>query len=387
MLIQKLKEYYMYPNYSNLECLFKELQTYDICNFKNQEKELLFLWTNKPLTLHTNIFLPSNGTTSGQINRYKFGPHIEWIEKIERILRKPKGEAKVIYFENKFDKTKNNFNPNFNKSLPNEPFYNYFLTISSIKESVVDFIVNKIEDIATNDKVIFWSNPRDLSFLMNSELFFNFCKENKEKISITSTCTEPFYKKQKFIENGIHVNDHMVDWSTGINFYRCQYNGTHFFPIFARKDNQVVNLLNLSADDPVEMQDHFEILNSNECECGKTKHDIKFIPHLKTVIKNNDTIWYNPEFAEKLQGDYQNLQFIQEDDTINVLYSGEIEKDMDIIKDEFFMIGLKVKFFKDISFVITTKNYAFYNNKLQLPYNFFNNKIKLSHKINKNYFI
>jgi hypothetical protein len=138
---------------------------------------------------------------------------------------------------------------------------------------------------------------------------------------------------------GMHFNDQMINWKTGVNFFTCSFGGRHFLPIFARVGSFYYNLLNLHRT-PIKIDDEFQIKsNFKICPCGRPCCDFVFIPHVKDFLAGYD---YDELMGLRnvLSSKFRWIQFIQDGTRIEVYYevSGFAdmdEHDQDVIRTTF----------------------------------------------------
>lgn len=172
--------------------------------------------------------------------------------------------------------------------------------------AVVSFIAFLERVLKKTKKIRLDFAPRTLLFLSNSERFVKYIHHRKTKIFLTSSYYEPFFR------NTIPVNNQMISWRTGINFFNCIYGYSHFLPIFHFDGEKYYNLINLSSHEGVQDGDFISYANPQTCKCGMIRYDITFLPHRHCLpIKTNGDIFYNPQIASNLLGKYHNFQLYQ----------------------------------------------------------------------------
>jgi len=157
-----------------------------------------------------------------------------------------------------------------------------------------------------------------------------------------------------FIKTKQYVNDQMIDWRSGLNFWTCCKGHKHFLPIFSNYKN----LLNM-CDSPKQESDWLQPMSEFfKCRCGLMRCNFDFVPHYKRFIDNqkyDDLL----KLANKLNGNYRWIQFVQKFGVIHVYHDGAMV-DMEIIQDqfkmpvhlesnEFFMVGCKLPTFWKVS--------------------------------------
>jgi len=278
------------------------------------------------------INMVTSGTTTGFRNSYKFSNSII-IPYIENQVKYPHGKNYCINFNNFLN------HPHFNfYFVDNDPKYSYSISFSTLdKKQIVEIISILKKLLFEHEKMTIWSSDKNnLMFLLFDHIFVDFLIENKNQINIINTGISSFFKKQKLINCGFHINDNMIDWYSGLNFYTCKYNKKHILPIFYAENNTSTNLLNLSLRGRmIPKGDIFEYKSLGTCECGKNHYDIFFMPHYKTMPQVDGQYFYDMEICELLEGEYYNLQFIQVGNKdLEIHYTGDLlDYDKQIIED------------------------------------------------------
>lgn len=213
-------------------------------------------------------------------------------------------------------------------------------------------IIKKIKE-----KTYIYGYANTLNQLSNDEELLINCSS---KISgFYNTDVPCFVNTEKLIKHDIHLNDQMIDWKSGINFYTCIFGQKHFLPIFNIRNKKYKNLLNCS--DFVSSQDDFIKIDTKriKCDCGIFRCNFKFVPHYKNFIDGFD---YEEilNLRNKLISKTRWIQFIQVQKKIHVFYeTNQQEKlkkeDIDLIdeifnkpryiKGKYFKIGFKIPCF------------------------------------------
>jgi len=170
--------------------------------------------------------------------------------------------------------------------------------------------------------------------------------------SIINFDWELFVKSE--FKHKFQINDQMIDWKTGLNFYTCKFGKKHFLPIFHIIENKISNLLNLYFDSEV-CTDYFKIIGERrKCSCGKFYYLFDFKSHYKNYLDIDRNI------INKLQSRYLGLQFIQIKDILYVLHSpiNDNTLDINILKEE--LSDYKLVFLKDHSCWVGRKIFNFW---------------------------
>lgn len=209
-----------------------------------------------------------------------------------------------------------------------EPHFNHYLVFSDLSESKIDFIISDLSCfLKDHDHITLWnSDQNNLMYLASDNKFCHFMIENSKRINLINTGITAFFKKNRLIEAGVHINDNMIDWYSGLNFYTCRHNNKHVLPMFFMNDRVSTNLLNLSRrGEMVIKSDHFEIEPILACQCGKRAYNLSFIPHIRVTPTIDNLTFYRPDLAEMLIGSYCNMQFIQTaEKDLEIHYTGKL---------------------------------------------------------------
>lgn len=162
-------------------------------------------------------------------------------------------------------------------------------------------------------------------------------------------------------QTGIYINDQMINWKTGLNFWTCINGHKHFLPIFIKRDSYYLNLLNFNRiKQPID--DHFEIKSEFvKCECGKFRCSYYFIPHVNNFFtdQNYDELI---NLANKLVTPFRFVQFVEIEGQINLFYTTDKSvtidpNDVEIIKNQF---NKPVQLMKNQCFQVGAKLPAFW---------------------------
>lgn len=135
---------------------------------------------------------------------------------------------------------------------------------------------------------------------LSKSSFVKFVEKNPVRLT---SCDTPAYYEEAF-ENPI--NDQMVEWRTGLNFWTCSYGCRHTLPIFARVDKKTVHLLNIPKQ-PRPCDDNYQVVLSS-CPCGWPLELTGFVSHYRhrTEVALPD--------PGRLQGRYLNIQLLEDGD-------------------------------------------------------------------------
>lgn len=337
-----------------------------------ESKILPKLYLNLPKNYNENCRILHSSGSSGGISSYQFSPTpiIGIIEEYNKVQSRDyfvfRIQSNIFY---------NQKGPYFLQEEKNNFLAHVVLNFSILNEKILEKIQNIILSYKKTHIAIF-SNPHFFLFANSHRFFEQFCVKNK--ILLISTDYTSFYKKNYLISNNIQINDCMINWKNGLNYYHCQFNKKHCLPFFLFYKNQYcLNLLNLKNDNIENcfLDDLFDVKNTDcVCSCGKKEIELNFIPHREFSMDN-----YNIHLSliERLNSNYLNIQFIEsQSGEIDCLYSVEgnfQSSDKDKILSEF--KDKKINFYKNC-FLFTGKNKIdfFYKNKRNLVYQKFNLK-------------
>lgn len=308
------------------------------------KSKVLSYWERSRRHICSAVSLKTSGTLTGVSRSYKFGP-CTWIDDIERLCKYPHNKHIVCYLKNT---APIKIVSGISKCSEKEPHFNFFIWGGPFDDSTVEKFIYHLENILRiYKKIILWANSNVFLYLTASSEFSSFLISHIPNISLLCTGQEPFFKKKKLIEAGVYINDNMINWENGLNFYTCRFNNKHCLPIFALLDNnRSVFLLNSGDKTSKELDDMFIPLSESQCRCGKKALKFKFIPHVQTAIRIDNNIIYNPDLADELVGRYQNLQFIKDNNKIFVHYWSDglmPSHDSDVIRELFPGVDLVFK--------------------------------------------
>jgi hypothetical protein len=354
-----LKEYLNYceiPNFNTANILAQAIAGSDL-NY-SIHNELLEIWKRYSNPLFPNFILKTSGSTQGVPRSYSFGPLPDfWINCFEKLTKFP-NHNKTILIQNISLTNNTSTALHFFDAHENEPNYSAYLNVPYFNNLTTSQFCSKI---AEQENVILSADPPVWLYLNNHPTFVEFITKRKD-ISLLSTNWEPFYKRL----HGVYINDTMINWHNGFNFYTCIHGNKHSYPIFAIDGNNFINLLNLTGFIG-SFDDQFSL--GGLCNCGKICiTDV--IPHTEVQIKFNNKYLFSLELAEQLDSCYENLQFIQADGLIHVCYIGIMSNhDRDIIDAFLFNHVRKLRTYqKNTMLKINTKLPTFYKNIHKIPF-------------------
>jgi hypothetical protein len=350
--------YYKKPSLVGAQHLLEEIRNFDFNNYWEFVDDMERVPI--PVGSHANIEMHSGGTTTPK--HYRFGPYPRfWISAIEKTVKNPSNKLSVLLLI-MLSIGPSSVYPFPIDLMPHEYCVNgnWFGDTQTLLRGL---------DSLPSQNLLISSVPRVFLYLSRDREFLDHAEAMKW--SMESTYSESFYPRKPFQERSIHVNDNMINWVNGHNFFECPYGTKHFLPIFLKKEGHTVNLLNLVGcerdDDDLWHIDP----GVSRCACGKDYLKITFMPHRSAaIVKESGEFFYAPEFAELLEERYFCFQFIQQDKRIKVLYAGNMSAHDRMVTTKFLgMHGFDHCDFIENSFIFTAPNKtaSFYRNSKNNP--------------------
>lgn len=193
---------------------------------------------------------------------------------------------------------------------------NIYSYLTHINTHDIDQTIDAFKAIP-EDRLAIWAQPCFWLYCNSFKKFQDYLI--KSKITIVSSDYTSFFKKKRLLSNDVHVNDCMIDYSTGANFYTCKYGGTHIMPIYCYSNKSSFNLFNLYKNNYLKSSgDKFKIHQTAKCKCGITAYVIDFAPHEKYLNR-----FYNikNEISESLRGNYFTFQIVNHGAKLSCFYS------------------------------------------------------------------
>ncbi len=341
-LVKAYYEYYRYPTENRAIHLFENITNYKFEFYEEEIKEIYKHWKrfsaylkNKPQhpLYHsknlndlpfkdTKKSLYTGGSTKGHSELFSFKPALNfWISKIEQFLTN--NEFPIIFLtppefctymtepaKEFFEVSNVKFNA---RSKSNKDL---FIECDFRNPKSFDQFLSHLNEICKDyEKFNLLAWPYTFLNILGNHKFTDFIDNNKNSIeSVINTDCEPVFKKKNLQKNNIPINDQMIDWSTGLNFYTCKHNKKHILPIFYTdmESKQRINLLNLQ-NVQLKFADFFKKINFQKCECGKISCNFDFYPHYNNqILEPTGGIFQDLNLAEKLNGNYCFLQIHQD---------------------------------------------------------------------------
>jgi hypothetical protein len=358
ILVYTYRKYYRTPTPATALELFKCLRDYDFSDYHICQEQLYSYWQKAAVVTDRTPFY-SNGSSFGERRLYQFGPFANfWLKKIEHYL----------LTGGRFDQTFCIYDhfplPGPRLSVTPDIKYTYHFQGDLRSSEVVTALCQHLNYI---------KKPTALCALPTKWLWLLYPGEILQTILqhphlyIASMDWEPFYRTP----TGLWVNDQMMNWWTGVNFYTCPHNTKHILPTFLHKNDRLISLLNLADKQEHPLDDLVALGDRELCPCGRYFIKFNYIPHVNHAIRGPNGIVYDPLIINKLIGHYQNLQFIQEQTgEVNVLFilpdnQPIPDTDQQIITTFFKQHGLAVYFYPNTFLIIGVHKFVnFWRNTL-----------------------
>lgn len=339
-LLLAYEDYYLKPDTYNLEQLcycitnfadFKDYPALAQAIFKLRER------LKKRLSF-TSSYISTTGSSTGTYRDYKVGPNFNAIRiPIERYLRSPLNHR--IFYLSPF-------------GLPGS----IIAPLGEIKQEndsidyIINFVFPNLSSLPPHQPASFAATPLTWLLFSTNPEFDTLINGNLVNMDWELFVKDDFHQKHQYI------NDQMIDWYTGLNFYTCPAGYKHTLPIFCQNGDGCTNLLNMSVEEGMQAcDDHFAITGVRDCACGKQSLVFEFRSHAKNYLDLDRGI------LNKLKCRYTNWQVLE--------VEGKVKKFFYITKDDFDMIdkpvieaylNSDVIFCPDSSFLVGRKSYSFW---------------------------
>jgi hypothetical protein len=343
-LSDKYAKYYANPSRKNAEILWSAIREYDFSDYTDFIAEVVKLRRSiSPQISETDFFLESNGSIASP-RKFPLGPHgLYWLFAIENVVKFPEGVSPVLGISGSFFSTRSPTWGRVDNERNELPFsQQYYFNGRMGHPAYLDKLCSYALSIP--EPIIISSVPFNFSHLASCPEFVSLVHNSDKVVGLISLNWEAFFPKFRF--DGVHINDNCINWTTTVNFFTCRHNQRHFLPTFATETGSIINLLNLACPADYSIDDLVVIGRERiRCTCGRWRMPFSFIPHVDRAIRGKDGIIYDCNLPEQLTSLYYNLQFLQSDDKVEVMYclNGEF-KDRDILTSYFASHGLEVGF-------------------------------------------
>lgn len=310
---------YVQQSEQDRQYFIRTIKNFTFSKFRFISDQLFTRWQEDPL-LPNSKTLRTGGSTRGETCQYEFGPYdaildMEYLQKGENILWLSGTQIERAHVT-RTDRTAFQFR--YDGSNLNELFYYIHSFHGMIGKAIT-----------------LCAQPHNLLYLTAHPRFVDFIITNKHKIqSIVTTDCEPFFKKDMLIKNGIHINDCMIDWQTGLNFSTCPHHRRHIMPLFFLYEDHPINWLNLANKTVYPTLDRCDIktLRPEKCQCGKVAVNVNIIPRSYVIFP------FRRDLPELVRSHFLNLQFIRTNDSIAIFYTTRgplLDCDRDLFEDLF----------------------------------------------------
>lgn len=294
------------------------------------------------------------GTTRGVSRLYKFGPSPQlWVWAMWQLTRYPFDWRVVIKLQTVWEP-----NQRMTVAPHSEGLYQFVITCGiPCREWLGELLTVLRQFLGQFPAITLMAVPDSFLYFNQRLEFQEFVIENRGRVNLMSWNWESFYKKRWLIDNGVHFNDAMIDWATGLNFYTCRAGYQHTLPIFAEDADRRINLLNLMPPPDYwgsTKEDFFEPIAVIRCLCGQNRLEYRFVPHQSVAIKTTaGKFIYDTALAELLTSDFQSLQFIQAGKQVTIFCTYESENhDRDLLENYFAERGFAVQWKLNESYTI-----------------------------------
>lgn len=347
-----------------LATLFQTHFPADIEAYWNLNDRMFEIWQRSVgrVNAGNSRIFKTTGSTRGASRVYPFGPHPElWIQAIWELTRYPLGWRTIV-------KLQPLPNPHADLTVRENPqdIYQYVIQCGPLRQSLVGELVRALQDLLSQHAPIsLITVPDSFLYLNRQPAFQEFAIAHRERFNLMSQNWEPFYARQYLQQQGVHINDALGDWSTGLFYSTCRAGFLHTLPTCGISGKDRVNLLNLMPTPelgPGTEEDLFEPVSISRCACGRNRLDFRFVPHQATALRPPiDGILYDPGLAERLESSFRTLQFIQEAENLYIRYQVEGEmRDSALLEDYFRPHGYRIQFQPNDCYIVGNKRPVFY---------------------------
>lgn len=298
MLAEKYDWYYARPTADRLRELLAAAKGFRERDFLAFNRRVAEVARPEWVRVTDPYYLLSSGST-GKPRRYLLAPHGQTVvDTVEGWLKNPQGGRSIGLTWN--------YNYRLEATLPG---WRHFPTAGTIREHIsADWTVHAPTLVKlvleSTQPVHLVAQPNVAGVLVWHPHLSALLRAGRCRLSTTNT--EGFYPR-RFAP----VDDQMIDWTTGVNFFTCRWGERHFYPLFHREaDGACSNLLNLvgkaGRDDVVEIGEGYR-----PCRCGRDVVPFRFLPHADRCPVIGGRPFHDLTLADRLVGVYRNIQFVQ----------------------------------------------------------------------------
>ena len=323
-LVENYKKYYATPSLKNAKCLRNSIFEYDYINYDKDIEEIYEIFKYSTRRCKDKFKMNTSGST-GKFRFYDFGPlPTFWIRSLEKYVKNTRGIVCLIHdpfltFPN--TETEFMFGSAKELKMPQTIKFNYQCVTNYKNKENYKFMINSLSCLIDKfGSISLTMNPNCLFLYNNLDYYEDFINKYKDKInSISTTGWTPINTNQNIV-----INNNMINWVNGTNFYTCNHNQKHFLPLFYSKGEKCFNLLNLIEETSKNDDDFIIHKGIKKCNCGKNRLDFSFTPHKEHAIRFNKKTYLPDVFSKnKIIKNTLFFQCVQKKEYIDVLYIGE----------------------------------------------------------------
>ncbi|MBX3440556.1 MAG: hypothetical protein KF861_23905, partial [Planctomycetaceae bacterium] len=235
-----------------------------------------------------------------------------------------------------------------------------------LQQSLVEELIRALQPLLSEHEALsLISVPDSFLYLNRQSAFQEFVVAHRDRLNLMSQHWEPFYARQHLQQQGVHINDALGDWTTGLFYSTCRAGCLHTLPTCAIAGKERVNLLNLMRTPdlgPGTEEDLFEPVSITRCACGRNRLSFRFVPHQATALRPpQGGMLYDPALADRLESSFVSLQFVQEAEMLYLRYQIEGElRDRELLEDYFRPHGYRLCWQPNDCYTVGNKRPVFY---------------------------
>lgn len=350
-LVRCYELYYSNP-YRYANDLYHAIINYDFQGYPDSMAEINLI-KSAYLTSNDSIYIRSNGTTFSTDVRYSIGPMFGfWCPAIEKHLRG--FDIEVLFsYGSVIDDSSSYCRPMVGQGRDKNKYIISFDIMSEANRIDVLAILSRLSE-RHNCRLSIAGVPTLWVLISTDSEIKNHIRTYLPYIKSFINIDWESWVSESFLRD-FFLNDQMIDWRTGLNFYTCAAGELHFLPIFhIGTDGLCSNLLNLSIMSEVSSDtwmDYGTIL----CKCNRVRRAIKF------CSKPDLNFDFPRHVINDFESGYLNLQFLRDDSGTKVLYKTSNQfRDQQLLYD---IIGDHVSIQSDQHFFIGRKKVNFFSTR------------------------
>jgi hypothetical protein len=273
-------------------------------SWEEESQRFLDVYLSTPSVSASRTFI------TNQLIEYRFGPFDE------RILTTVEGRLE----EAKEDHVVVNVNPQQNV------VGRYYVAINPFSE---DWESSLFRYFYWNPSIRrLYAQPSCLIFLLRSQRIVDYLRDGG--VGVIST-GEPMMFNRSLCSD-IYLNDKMINWRSGLNFWTCRHGGSHWLPLFTRRSGRLYNLLNLADKSGIEEDDLHSLEPGDVCRCGVRSGKVNVVSHYRNSPVRRSLADVQSLF-NRLEGTYFNFQYIETTDGSHLLYTALKGNDESILRE------------------------------------------------------